>query len=49
VTLPEFAAVNNGERQLLSHKSFDWYALTLLIGRRKNVHAGIILNRLKTL
>jgi hypothetical protein len=49
VTIPEFAAINNGARQLLSHESFDWYAPNLLIGRRKNVHAGIIPNRLKAL
>jgi hypothetical protein len=49
VTLPEFAAVNNKARQFLLHGSFDWYAAKFLMGRRKNVHVGIILNRLKAL
>ena len=49
MTLPEFAAVHNGARRLLSHELFDWYAPKLLIGRCKNVHVGIIPNHLKAL
>jgi hypothetical protein len=49
VTLPVFAAVNNGARRSLSHEVFDWYAAKLLMGRCKNVHVGILLNRLKAL